>query len=404
MIEITRWMPRLGQIRVGRSPAAVLAVLFLGMVAACAGPTGGRTPGPVRDQAPQQSPLVVPPALSQWRPLLERLHADGQDASQVSELLARPGVRFDPAPMADKLETLYRLLFASNITKDIQRGLAQLGYDAGPDDGMAGSRTRGAIREFQELHAMEQDGEPTEELLAAVRADLALPPGARPTPTGSHGKDVEAPRWHESALRPEVIAKGREFLAANRALFLNMERAYSVPPEIVAAILSVETRLGEYLGQDNAFEVLASMALSRDVSVILPYLWQTSFSQEERAFLADKARERGDWAYGELKALLAHAREQGRDPLSYRSSPLGAVGVCQFMPSNILPYGVDGDHDGDVDLYSLPDAVFSTARYFQGHGWRPGLSDAEQREAVYAYNHSSIYVNTIMELASRLRQ
>ena len=381
-----------------------LAVLSGALLSACAEPTRV-TPGPSAYEIPREQPLALEPHLELWRPLLERLRADGFDAAQVAavaEILARPGVYYDPAPMRDKLETLYRLLFAARVTREIQQGLDALGYDPGPADGMAGARTRAAIREFQRLHGLEQDGEPTEPLLAAVNQDLALPADARPVPEVA-AKGEDAPRYHESVLRADVVAKAREFLSANRSLLEGVERDYGVPPEIVTAILTVETRLGENTGCNRAFTVLAGMALSRDLTVIEPYLWQSSFTEEERAFLAEKAAERGDWAYDEFKALLRHAWHEGRDPLSFPSSIYGAVGMCQFMPSNVLVYGVDGDRDGDVDLFSVEDAVFSVGRYFQGHGWRKGLDLEAQREVVHAYNHSTIYVNTIMELASRLR-
>ncbi len=387
--------------------AMVWAALLTATLAAtaCGGGTRPVTPGPEPEVVvtPAEPELLLPGHLETWRPLLERLQSDGFDPYIVADLLNQPGAGFDPSPMSRKLETLYRLLFESERTKEIQRGLAMLGYDVGPDDGMAGSHTRGAIREFQELHYLDVDGEPTEELLSAIRHDLAKPPEARPVPTGVHGKGEDGPRVHESALRPEVITKAREFMAANRAALNRVESMYGVPPEIVTAILTVETRIGENMGYDNAFVILSSMALSRDLNVIEPYLWQHGFTTEERDFLREKAREKGDWAYQELTSLLTHCRDQGTNPLAFPSSIYGAVGICQFMPSNILLYGVDGDMDGDVDLFSMADAVMSVGSYFAGHGWRTGLDEEGQRDVVHSYNHSTIYVNTIMTLAGRLR-
>ena len=44
----------------------------------------------------------------------------------------------------------------------------------------------------------------------------------------------------------------------------------------------------------------------------------------------------------------------------------GALGICQFMPSNIEKLGIDMDGDGKVDLTaSTADAVASAANYLK---------------------------------------
>ena len=77
----------------------------------------------------------------------------------------------------------------------------------------------------------------------------------------------------------------------------------------------------------------------------------------------------------------------------------GAVGLCQFMPSNISTYGADGDGDGRVDLFTIPDAVASLSHYLYKHGWRAGLSRQRQHALLMRYNKSTVYANTILALA-----
>lgn len=76
---------------------------------------------------------------------------------------------------------------------EAQRLLAELGFDPGPADGLAGERTVGAILAFQEEYGMLPDGVVSEALLAALveaasandgaePPRLALPPAAQPPP------------------------------------------------------------------------------------------------------------------------------------------------------------------------------------------------------------------------------
>ena len=54
--------------------------------------------------------------------------------------------------------------------RELQKLLNRLGYQLGPADGVAGQKTRGAVREFQRRAGLSQDGRLTLELLDALRA------------------------------------------------------------------------------------------------------------------------------------------------------------------------------------------------------------------------------------------
>jgi membrane-bound lytic murein transglycosylase B len=73
------------------------------------------------------------------------------------------------------------------------------------------------------------------------------------------------------------------------------------------------------------------------------------------------------------------------------------------MPSNILTYGVDADGDGRIDLFSKPDALHSIASYLRGHGWREGMDRNDQQRIIFAYNHNSVYANTVLAVAEKIR-
>lgn len=58
---------------------------------------------------------------------------------------------------------------SSSTVRNIQSGLAKLGYAPGPADGRAGPRTRSAIREYQERNQLLVDGQPSEALWAHIQ-------------------------------------------------------------------------------------------------------------------------------------------------------------------------------------------------------------------------------------------
>ncbi|OLT43911.1 hypothetical protein BJF86_13200 [Serinicoccus sp. CNJ-927] len=75
----------------------------------------------------------------------------------------------------------------------------------------------------------------------------------------------------------------------------------------------------------------------------------------------------------------------------------GAQGLMQFMPATFSAYGVDGDRDGSVDIHSDADSIYAAANYLAASG----VHDGEQgvREALFAYNRASWYVNDVLYYA-----
>jgi len=204
-------------------------------------------------------------------------------------------------------------------------------------------------------------------------------------------------------LRAHVIAYARMYASRHRAILEDVRKVYGVPKEIVVAILLIETRLGRYMGERSVFNSLASMALSGDFALVQPHLSRSSLTAEDIEFAQGKCRQKADWAYEELKALLVYARNCGLDPLTIRGSVYGALGLCQFMPTSIRDFGVDGDRDGHIDLFSQEDALHSIANYLRGHGWKGKMNLEEQRRVIFDYNNSAIYVNTVLAIAARLK-
>ena len=157
-------------------------------------------------------------------------------------------------------------------------------------------------------------------------------------------------RWDEYReifLQPERIDRGVEFIEAHTEAFARAEQEYGVPPEVIAAIIGVETSYGRFTGRHRVLDSLATLAFHHPV--------------------------RGTFFRGELAAFLEIAWEQEVDPGSLKGSYAGAMGYPQFIPTSYRAYAVDFDGDGLRDLWTNPvDAIGSVANYFAEHRWRPG--------------------------------
>lgn len=161
---------------------------------------------------------------------------------------------------------------------------------------------------------------------------------------------VEPPKWFEYApqfLSPERIEAGVAYFHAHRAELERAEREYGVPPDVIVAIIGVETFYGRNLGSYRVVDALTTLAFD--------YPRRATFFRNE------------------LKEFLRMTREQSISPLAPKGSFAGAMGVPQFMPGSYRRYAIDFDNDGHVDLWrSGPDVVGSVAHYLARHDWEAG--------------------------------
>ena len=85
--------------------------------------------------------------------------------------------------------------------------------------------------------------------------------------------------------------------------------------------------------------------------------------------------------------------------MEIKGSYAGAMGISQFMPSNIPELAKDGNNDGSIDLFNHADAIASIAFFLKRHGWKPGISKKKARKVVHHYNHSDQYVAAVLKIS-----
>ena len=165
-------------------------------------------------------------------------------------------------------------------------------------------------------------------------------------------RPAEATRtWRDYApifLTDKRIDDGVAFYRANRELLERVGKEYGVAPEIIVAIIGVETSYGAITGKYRVLDALATLA----------------FHYPPRA----------KFFRGELKQLFLLGDAHLAYPIdALRGSYAGAMGWGQFMPTSVAKWAKDEDGDGRIDLWgSLPDITASIAHYFAEHGWQAG--------------------------------
>jgi lytic murein transglycosylase len=175
-----------------------------------------------------------------------------------------------------------------------------------------------------------------------------------------------------------IVSRGRKMKAQNSALFASIEKRYGVPAGPLIAIWGMETGFGSFLGKEHTLSAVATLSFD---------CRRTDYFTDQ--FMAAlKLVERGDLA------------------INAKGAAHGEIGQTQFLPKNVLQYGVDGDGNGHVDMVgSRADALASTANFLRGHGWRAGAGYQPGQQnyvAIQGWNAAKVYQQAIAIMGAQI--
>lgn len=215
---------------------------------------------------------------------------------------------------------------------------------------------------------------------------------------------------YQKLVNDEAVNRIVQFIQRNKELFDEAQEKYSINPEILASLLWVETRHGDYLGNHQVVSVYLSLALA-DQDDFIEYNLKRNKDKlqpskkdlvELKTKLVQRSKTKANWAVNELVSIYKNKDKFPMPITTIYGSWAGAFGISQFIPSSFARWARDGNNDGYYNLFDLADAIHSAAYYLNKHGF--GNNEEQQRKAIYSYNHSNTYVNTIMLLAKKTNE
>lgn len=195
---------------------------------------------------------------------------------------------------------------------------------------------------------------------------------------GQHSFKLSLDAFMRKRGSAAIVARGRSMLKSNAALFASIERRFGVSPGPLIAIWGMETGFGSYMGDQHTLSAVSTLA----------------YDCRRTAYFTDQL-------YAALKLVQA-----GTLPINSRGAAHGEIGQTQFLPKNVLLYGVDGDGDGRINLAgSRADALASTANFLKGHGWRAGggYQPGEVNfAAIQGWNAATVYQQAIAIMGKQI--
>lgn len=180
----------------------------------------------------------------------------------------------------------------------------------------------------------------------------------------------------------ELKDKSHQFVEDHKQELLQAEETYGVDYRYIVAIKGIETRYGAE-GSTGDYNLLNSLVTQYILS------------------------NRRSFSVRQLDAVLQLNQKYDTQLQHSNGSFAGAVGVAQWMPFSLLHYAVLEDIN---DIRSTHKMIASTANYLRENGWRPSLNGtpiergSPNWNAIRRYNHSSTYVQIVVDIAEQIER
>lgn len=244
-----------------------------------------------------------------------------------------------------------------------------LGLAASPTTLMAQGQTESGFQGYLQLVSAKARAEGVSETaIRRVTQGLTMNPRvveldrAQPGGPPSAASPPIAP-YLRRHVDPARINRGRAMRDQNASIVSRVERQYGVPGKIVLAIWGHETNYGSYMGDFDLARSLATLAYEGRRRALFEREFISLMKMVDRGVSREKLY--GSWA--------------------------GAFGHPQFLPSVYLRVAVDGDGNGDRDLWnSRADTLASIANYFRDAGWRTGEPWGVRASIPASFNRGSV--------------
>ncbi|HMO17093.1 MAG TPA: lytic murein transglycosylase [Oligoflexia bacterium] len=223
-----------------------------------------------------------------------------------------------------------------------------------------------------------------------------IPFKVRPIESQAIYRGLNSKQAHQNAL---------QFYNSHKKYFQKARARFGVEPEIILAILQIETQCGKNTGNEPVFYWLSRL-VSAGFPPNLSYNLRTTKEIPKPSY--QELKERSEWLEEEfmphILSLITMSKALGVSPMSIKGSKGGAIGLPQFLPGNIKKFGIDGDGNGAINIFVPADAIFSVANFLNYYGWKNGINLKAKTNVILEYNRSSAYADTVLKMASELKR
>jgi len=157
-------------------------------------------------------------------------------------------------------------------------------------------------------------------------------------------------RYKAHVLDPVSLKKAKKFKKSYYKTLKRAEKIYHVDMDYIVGFMGVESKFGEYTGDYNILDALATLAFHKN--------------RMKKFFKS------------EFKHLFLLSREKRYKITELEGSFAGAMGCVQQVPSIARKHKSDFNGDGITDSWDLVDCIGSIAKFMHKNRWIKGATVA----------------------------